>query len=411
MEVKFEHCCGLDVHKASVVACCIWSQDGQVRKERRKFGTMTDDLEALAWWLAERKTTHVAMESTGSYWKPVWNVLEDSFELILVNPQHIKAFNRDKTDPKDAEWIADLLRHGLLKSSFVPGRRQRELRELTRYRTSQKQQRTAEVNRLQKVLEGANIKLGSVASKIMGVSGRDMLMALLEGSQTPDEMAELARGRLREKIPELRRALTGSFRDHQRYLIAKILAHIDFLDETIAGLDREIAEQLSPDEHQAVEQLDAIPGVGTGVAEAVIAELGTDMTRFPSFEHCSSWVALCPGNRSSAGKRGSGKTRKGNKHLRSVLVEAAQAAGMKSGSYLQAQFSRLSRRIGRKKAVIAVARRILEIIYHMLRTPGSAFHEKGAHFMHEDQRERAIRQHVRRLQDLGYPIESAPVTR
>lgn len=412
MEVKFERCCGLDVHKASVMACCIWPEEGQVRKEKQKFGTMSDDLQALATWLAQRDVTHVAMESTGSYWKPVWNILEaeERFDLFLVNPQHIKAFNRDKTDPKDSEWIADLLRHGLLKSSFVPDRRQRELRELTRYRTSQKQQRTAEVNRLLKVLEGANIKLGSVASKVMGKSGRDMLAALVAADKTPEEIADLARGRLREKIPELRRALVGSFGTHQRYLIAKLLAHIDYLDATIADLDCEIAQQLSPEEHEAVVKLDPIPGVGTGVGEAVVAELGIDMGRFPSFGQCASWVALCPGNRNSAGKRGSGKTRKGNKHLRTVLVEAAEAASMKSGSYLQAQFSRLARRLGRKKAIIALARRILEVIYHMLKTPDSVFLEKGAHFMHQDQKERTIRQHVRRLQELGYPITPLAAT-
>jgi transposase len=407
MEVKFECCCGLDVHKASVMACCIWQEEGQLKKEKRKFGTMTDDLQALVAWLSQRGVTHVAMESTGSYWKPVWNILEEAepgFGLILVNPQHIKAFNRDKTDPKDSEWIADLLRHGLLKSSFVPGRRQRELRELTRYRTSLKQQRTAEVNRLQKVLEGANIKLASVASKIMGKSSRDMLAALLEGETKPETIAELARGRLREKIPELRRALVGSFGLHQHYLIAKLLAHIDYLDETIADLDREIAQQLTPAEQETVLRLDPIPGVGTGVGEAVVAELGTNVDRFPSFEQCASWVALCPGNRKSAGKRGSGKTRKGNKHLRAILVEAAQAASMRSGSYLQAQFSRLTRRLGRKKAIIALARRILEVIYHMLKTPASAFQEKGAHYMHAEHKERAIRQHLRRLHELGYQI-------
>lgn len=410
MEVKFERCCGLDVHKASVVACCIWPEEGRVRKEVRKFGAMTDDLQSLAAWLTERGVTHVAMESTGSYWKPVWNILEDSFALILVNPQHIKAFNRDKTDPKDSEWIADLLRHGLLRASFVPDRRQRDLRELTRYRTAEKQQRTAEVNRLQKVLEGANIKLSSVASKIMGKSGRDMLAALVEGEKPPEEIADLARGRLREKIPQLRRALAGSFGPHQRYLIAKLLAHIDYLDETIADLDREVAEQLSLAEQEVIVRLDPIPGVGTGVGEAVIAELGTNVDRFASFERLASWVGLCPGNRKSAGKRGSGKTRKGNKALRTVLVEAAEAASMKSGSYLQAQFSRLSRRIGRKKAIIALARRILEIIYHMLKTPDSIFQEKGAHFMHEEHKERVIRQHVRRLQELGYALTPQPAS-
>jgi transposase len=237
-----------------------------------------------------------------------------------------------------------------------------------------------------------------------------MLAALVAADKTPEEIADLARGRLREKIPELRRALVGSFGTHQRYLIAKLLAHIDYFDATIADLDCEIAQQLSPEEHEAVVKLDPIPGVGTGVGEAVVAELGIDMGRFPSFGQCASWVALCPGNRNSAGKRGSGKTRKGNKHLRTALVEAAEAASMKSGSYLQAQFSRLARRLGRKKAIIALARRILEVIYHMLKTPDSVFLEKGAHFMHQDQKERTIRQHVRRLQELGYPITPLAAT-
>jgi transposase len=365
---------------------------------------MTDDLRALADWLAGHGVSHVAMESTGSFWKPVWNILESDFKLILVNPLHIKAFNRDKTDAKDCEWLADLLRHGLLKASFVPERGQRELRELTRYRTSLKEERAAEVNRLQKVLEGANIKLASVASNVVGKSGRQMLEALLTGDVPVEDMAQLAQGRLREKIPQLERALRGSMAPHQRFILAQQLAHIDYLDEALERVSREIGERLSPFEVAAATRLDEVPGIASGVAEVVIAEAGTDMSRFPSAGHLASWTGICPGNRQSAGKRFSGKTRKGNQALKTVLINAAHAASMKTGSYLQAQYRRLLPRLGRKKAIVALARRILELVYHLLRDPNSIFQEHDAHYIQEERKQRATDHHLKQLRALGYAI-------
>jgi transposase len=404
MEVRHERCCGLDVHKRSIAACCVYAEGKEVKKDIRSFGTMTDDLLGLADWLAGHAVTHVAMESTGSFWKPVWNVLEGDFSLILVNPLHMKAFNRDKTDIKDCEWLADLLRHGLLKASFVPERGQRELRELTRYRTSLREERAAEVNRVQKVLEGANIKLASVASNVMGRSGRQILEALVAGNMASQEMAQLSRGRLREKIPQLERALRGSVAPHQRFLLAQQLAHIDYLDEALEHVSREIEERLSPFEVAAVRRLDAVPGIASGVAEVVIAEAGADMGRFPSAGHLASWTGICPGNRQSAGKRFSGKTRKGNQALRTALINAAHAASMKTGSYLQAQYRRLVPRLGRKKAIVALARRILEIVYHLLRDPESVFQEHGAHHMQEERKQRAAAHHLRQLRALGYAV-------
>jgi len=409
MEVVYERCCGIDVHKRSVVACRICRDEaGGIEKEIRRFGTMTDDLLALADWLAAHQVSHVAMESTGSYWKPVWNVLEGEFELLLVNPQHVKALSGNKTDVKDAGRLADFLRHGLLKASFVPNRAQRELRELTRFRTSLVQERAAEVNRLQKVLEGANIKLASVASNILGKSGREMLEALLAGESAPQEMAELARGRLREKIPQLERALAGRFGPHQRFMVAQQLAHIDFLDERIGEVSKEIGGRLRPFEQEIAKRLDVIPGVASAVTEVVLAEVGPDVSRFASADCLTSWAGICPGNNESAGKRKSGKTRKGNQALCTVLVQAAQAASMKTGSYLQAQFLRLAARLGRKKAIIALSRQILVIIYHLLRHPTSVFSEKGAHYLREDQLERTRRHHVRRLEALGFTVVLQP---
>jgi transposase len=404
MEVRFERCCGLDVHKRSITACCIYPEGREAKKDIRSFGTMTADLLALADWLAGHEVTHVALESTGSFWKPVWNILEADFELILVNPLHIKAFNRDKTDVRDCEWLADLLRHGLLKASFVPERGQRELRELTRYRTSLKEERAAEVNRLQKVLEGANIKLASVASNVMGKSGRQMVESLLAGDKTAEEMAQFALGRLREKIPQLERALTGDIAPHQRFLIARQLAHIDFLDEALEQVSQEIGERLSPFEAQAAARLDPVPGIAMGVAEVVIAEVGADVSRFPTAGHLCSWTGICPGNHQSAGKRFSGKTRKGNQALRTALINAAHAASMKSGSYLQAQYRRLVPRLGKKKAIVALARRILEIVYHLLKDPQSIFREQGAHYMEAERQERAKTHHLRQLKALGYDV-------
>ncbi len=379
MEPIYDCCCGLDLHKQTVVACLISpGTDGPPQKQVRTFGTMTDDLLALGDWLTAAGCTHVAMESTGVYWQPIWNLLEDSFELLLVNARHIQAVPGRKTDVRDCEWIADLLRHGLLQASLVPARDQRELRELVRYRTSLARERAVEVNRLQKTLEGANIKLSGVASDILGVSARQMLEALVAGHADTQARAQMARGQLREKVPLLERALAGRFEAHHRYLVAKILAHIDFLDASMAELSAAIAERLQPAE-DALRRLDTIPGIGSRIAQMVVAELGTDLHRFPSTQHLASWAGLCPGNDESAGKRRSGRIRKGNPWLRAALTEAAQAASRSKGRYLAAQFRRLAARRGKKRAIIAVAHSILVGVYHLL-TRGTEYDELGGDY-------------------------------
>ena len=408
MEVVHERCCGLDIHKKLIVACSIVpGSGGQPRKQVRSFGTMSDDLQQLSDWLAEQGVTHVAMESTASYWKPVFNVLEESFELLLVNAQHLKAVPGRKTDVKDAEWIADLLRHGLLKASYVPDRQQRELRELVRYRTSLIQERTAAANRLQKVLEGANVKLASVASDVLGRSGREMLEALVAGRTDVAAMAELARGRLREKRATLERALAGRFGAHQRFLVAEILGHIDFLDETLERLSAEIAERERPFE-VVLDRLDTIPGVGRRIAEIIVAEVGPDVQRFPSPGHLASWVGVCPGQNESAGKRHSGKTRQGNRWLRSALVEAASAA-TRTKTYLAAQCRRLTTRRGYKKAIVAVAHSIIRIVYHLL-IDQHPYQDLGETYFDNRQREQVSRRLTRRLQRLGYRVQLEPLS-
>jgi transposase len=312
MDVVYERCCGLDVHKRTVVACVLTpGEQGTPQKEVRTFGTMTADVLALAEWLAERGCIHVAMEGTGVYWLPIWNLLEERFTLLLVNARHVKAVPGRKTDVKDAEWLADLLRHGLLRGSFVPDREQRELRELTRYRTSLLRERAAAANRLQKTLEAANLKLASVVTDITGKSGRAMLRALIAGETEPTRLAALAEGRLRQKIPQLEQALVGQFGVHQRFLVAQQLDHLDFLDERIAQVSAEIASRTQP-LAATVAQLDTIPGVGQRTAEVLVAEVGTDMQRFPTADHLASWAGMCPGNHQSAGQQRSGKTRKGS---------------------------------------------------------------------------------------------------
>ena len=403
MEVVYPRCCGLDIHKELVVACLIAPEaDGTPRKEIRSFGTMTDDLLVLADWLAGAGCTHVAMESTGVYWQPLYNLLEGRFALLLANARHIKAVPGRKTDVRDCEWIADLLRHGLLRASFVPDRAQRELRDLTRYRTALVQERSAEVNRLQKTLEGANIKLAAVATDVMGKSGRQILAGLVGGATDAAALAQLAKGRLRQKLPQLERALVGRFGAHQRFLVARHLAHIDDLDETIAKVSTESAERLRPFAAELT-RLDEIPGVGRWTAEVIIAELGTDMSRFPTDRHAASWAGLCPGNHESAGKRMSGRTRKGNRYLRAALTEAAQAAGRTKATYLGAQYRRLAARRGKQRAALAVGHTILIIAYHLL-MDGTAYHDLGSDYFDRRDQQALERRLVRRLEALGNKV-------
>ena len=409
MHVVYERCCGLDVHKTSVVACLLLTErDGRVRKEVRAFGTMTADLLALADWLLAAGCTHVAMESTGVYWRPIWNLLEGSFTLLLVNARHIKAVPGRKTDVRDSEWIADLLQHGLLRPSFVPPRPHRELRELTRYRTALLRERAAEVNRLQKTLEGANIKLASVATDITGKSGRQIMAALVAGTTDAATLAELARGRLREKRPRLEQALTGRMGAHQRFLLAQQLAHIESLETLIDRVSAEIAERLSPCE-DAIGRLTTIPGVGRRTAEVLVAEVGTDMRQFPTAAHLASWAGLCPGNNESAGKRKSGRTRKGNPWLRTALVEVAQAAGRAKQTYLGAQYQRLVRRRGKKKATVGVAHTILVIAYYLLRRQ-TTYEDLGSRYFEQRDRKAVEQRLVHRLEGFGYKVILEPVT-
>jgi transposase len=409
MDVLYERCCGLDVHKKSVVACVLTPApggSGEPAKQIRMFGTMTAELLTLADWLAEQGVTHVAMESTGVYWQPVWNVLEGQFDLLLVNAQHIKAVPGRKTDVRDCEWLAQLLRHGLVRGSFVPDRPQRELRELTRYRTSLVAERTAEVNRLQTTLEGANLKLGAVAPNVLGVSGRAMLEQVVAGETDPAVLAELARGRLRQKLPQLEQALSGRVAAHHRFLLAHHLAHLDYLDERIAQVSDEIAARLRPLD-DALARLDTIPGVGRRTAEVLVAEIGTDLTRFPSARHLTSWAGLCPGNHESAGKRASGRTRTGNPALRTALVEAGRAAGRSKRTYLGALYHRIAARRGAKRAAVAVGHAILTITSHLL-TRQESYRDLGPLYLDQRNREVVQRRLIRRLQDLGFVVTLQP---
>ncbi len=409
MHVVYERCCGLDVHKTSVVACLLVAEgEGRSRKEVRTFGTMTADILALADWLAAAGCTHIAMESTGVYWKPIWNLLEDTFTLLLVNARHMRAVPGRKTDVRDSEWIADLLQHGLLRASLVPPRPQRELRELVRYRTTLVRERAAEVNRLQKTLEGANIKLAAVATDITGKSGRAIMTALVAGTTAPASLADLAQGRMRAKLPQLEQALTGRMAQHQRFLLAQQLAHIEFLETIVERVSTEIAARLHASE-DAIGRLMTIPGVGRRTAEVLLAEIGTDMDQFPTAQHLASWVGLCPGNNESAGKQKSGRTRKGNPWLRAALVEVAQAAGRAKRTYLGAQYQRLVARRGKKKATVAVAHTILVIAYHLLRR-GTTYDDLGNRYFDERDRRAVEHRLVHRLQGLGYKVTLEPVT-
>jgi len=408
MQVVHARCCGIDVHKRTAVACVLLTQpDGTVERRTGTFGTMTADLLALHDWLGRHEVTHIAMESTAVFWRPVFNLLEEEGRtILLVNPQHLRAVPGRKTDVKDAEWLADLLRHGLLTGSFIPPAPIRALRELTRYRKTLVQQRADEVNRVQQTLEGANVKLAAVATDVLGVSGRQMLAALLAGQDDPEALAELARGRLRAKLPELRRALEGRVQPHHRVLLAHQLAHIDFLEATIADLQLDIAQALRPFD-EAVELLQTIPGVGPVAAMAIVAEIGVDMGRFPSGRHLASWAGVCPGNRESGGKRLSGKTTKGNVWLRGMLGEVAWSIARSKGTYLHAQYHRIARRRGKHKAVVAVAHSVLVIIYHMLRDK-RPYADLGPDYFDRLDTARLQRHHVRRLEQLGFSVTLQP---
>jgi transposase len=405
MDVVYARCAGLDLHKKSVTACrMVPDAHGQAGKETRTFGTMTAEVLALGDWLAEGGGTHVAMESTGVYWKPVWNLFEDRFALLLVNAAHVKVVPGRKRDVGDAEWLADLLRHGLLRGSFVPDRPARELRELTRYRSSLVRERTAAVNRLPKTLEGANIKLASVVSDVTGVSARAMLAELVAGSEDAAALADLAVGQLRRKLPALEQALTGRMSAHPRFLLTRHLGHIDFLEAEIATVGAEIAERMTP---LAAELaiLDSIPGIGRWSAEVILAEIGPDMSRFPDDGHLASWAGMCPGHDESAGKRRSGKTRKGSPWLRVTLTEAAYAAGRGKDPYLSGRYGRLIGRIGKKKTAIAVGRTILEVC-HQLLTSGQLYDPRQARPAPIPLTEEA--RLVRRLEKLGHRVTLEP---
>ena len=399
MEVIYPRCCGLDVHKKTVVACVI-TPEGQ---ESRTFSTMTKDLLLLADWLAQCQVSHVAMESSGVYWKPVYNLLEGSgLTLLVVNAQHIKAVPGRKTDVRDAEWIASLLRHGLVRGSYIPDRPQRELRELVRYRRTLIQERAQVVNRIQKLLEGANIKLSSVATDVVGVSGRAILESMVQGIQDPHVLANLAKGRLREKRAALEEALRGLMGPHQRLLLQSHLRHLDFLDAEIAGLDGEVATRMTPFE-SALSQADSVPGIGLRTAEAILAETGVEMSRFPTAAHLSSWARVCPGNNESGGKRRTTSTGRGNPWLRSALVEAAWAAARTRGTYLSAQYHRLAARRGAKRAIVALAHTILVILYHLLRT-GKTYQDLGSNYFDERAHQQVLHRAVQRIERLGYRV-------
>ena len=404
MDVVYPRCAGLDVHKKTVVACVI-TPGGSSGWQRavRTFGTMTADLLALSDWLSGYGCSRVAMESTGEYWRPVFNILEGNFEVLLVNAQHIKAVPGRKTDVKDAEWIAQLLQHGLLRASFIPPVAQRDLRDLTRERSNFIRERATLVNRVQKVLEGANIKLGSVATNVMGVSGRAMLEALAAGETNPELLANLAQGRLREKREQLSQALAGRVKAHHRFVLSELLCQIDSLDETIARFDMEIEAYCAPFE-MAVVLLDTIPGVGRETAEVMVAEMGADMTPFPSADHLASWAGLVPGNHESAGKRLSAKTRKGNRTLCTALVQAAHGAAHTKDTYLAAQYHRLAARRGNKKAIIAVAHSILVIAYHMIQRQ-EPYRELGADYFDKRRPEATAKRLVKRLERLGFDVQ------
>lgn len=406
MERIVERPGALDVHKASVTACVRTWEGREVTEHIAEFKTTVQDLLALCDWLEALGVKQVAMEATGVYWRPVWAVLEDSFELMLVNARHVKQCPGRKTDVLDAQWLCQLLEAGLLKPSLVPPKPIRTLRNLTRYRKTQIQDRQREAARLHKILEDTGIKLGCVASDILGKSGREMLDALVSGTTDPNVLADLAHGQLRKKIPALRQALVGRFDAEHALIVGQILAHIDFLDEGIERLSAEIEERIAPFARQR-DLLMTIPGVKQRTAEVLVAEIGVDMSAFPTAKHLASWAGACPGNDESAGKRRSGKTRKGSKWLRATLTEAALAATKTKDSYLAAQYQRLRARRGHRKAVTAVGHSILTAAWHML-TTGEIYRDLGGDYFIRQNPDRATRRLVRQLEALGHQVTLTP---
>jgi transposase len=404
MRRVLERCAALDVHKKQVTVCArILGVGGEIEELIAEFSTMAGDLLALRDWLKQLGVTHVAMEATGVYWKAPYYALEDDFELLLVNAQHVKNLPGRKTDTKDAQWICQLLECGLLRGSFVPPKPIRELRDLTRYRKSLIKERQQEANRLHKVLEDAGVKLSCVASDVLGVSGRQMLDALVSGTRDPEVLADLARGQLRKKLPALKQALAGNFKPHHSLIVSHILAHLDYLDEAIGTLTTEVEQRLAPFAHKA-ENLSTINGVAARVSQVILAELGPDMSRFPTDRHAASWVAICPGNDESAGKRRSGRTRKGNPHLRTALIEAANAAARTKDTYLRAQYEQIKRRRGHKKAIVAVAHSILIASYHILKDDVPYHDLGGDYFTRRADPERIAKRLVAQLERLGHTV-------
>jgi transposase len=408
IELLHPDCAGLDVHKKTVVACVLHARPGgATTKTTRTFGTTLDELERLRAWLQDEGCTHVAMEATGVYWKPVHNVLETHLSVVVGNAEHIKALRGRKTDVKDAEWIATLLAHGLMPASFIPDRAQRELRELTRFRTALIRDRARVVNRLQKTLEGANIKLGAVLTDIVGASGQRILDALLRGDSDLEAIVELADPRiLRSKREALERALLGRLEGRLAFLVGQELQQVRMLDEQIAACDAKIAEEVAPFADELA-RLDAIPGIGMRTAQVIVAELGTDLRRFATARDLAAWAGLCPAQQTSAGKRKRAGTRKGNPWLRQAMVEAGWAASRKKDSYLAEQFRRLRGRLGRKRAVVAVGHSILTIVYHLL-TRATSYEDLGLDYLPERQKAAQRKRAIHRLEAMGYHVQLTP---
>jgi transposase len=406
MEVLYPRCSGLDVHKRFVVACLsVVEANGQRHKELRQFGTMTSEILELKDWLKASGCRQVAMESTGVYWKPIFHLLEGEFEIVLVNAQHMKAVPGRKTDLKDAEWIADLLQHGLLKASFIPSSEQQAVRDLTRSRMSLTQERNRLINRVQKVLEDANIKLASVVSDLMGKTGHAILMALVAGEVDPEYLARLAQGRLVKKQAQLQAALAGKLTAHHRMLLRELLELLAVLDHSIDRFDREIAERLRPYD-ALIERIDEVTGLSRRGIEVLLGELGWDMSRFPDAAHAASWVGICPGQRETGGKRLSGRIRQGNRWAKTVLVQAAHAAGH-TQTYLGEQYRRISARRGAKRAAVAVGHSILVIFYQMVKT-GEPYQEKGTDYFTESNKQKIQKRLIRQLERLGNTVILQP---